>query len=87
MANENISSQILGAIDTIVDKKINSAGYDRTVVAKVIKCSNPLTGAHIVEYEGTRCTAYSQNGIIYNINDNIKSVMIYEIYKFIRKDK
>ena len=52
-------NQILDAIETIVNKKVDTAGYDKTVQAKIIKCDDPTIGKYKVQYQDSIFYAYS----------------------------
>ena len=52
-------NQILDAIETIVDHKVNSAGYDKTIQAKIINCVDATIGKYKVQYQDSIFYAYS----------------------------
>ena len=52
-------NQILDAIETIVNKKVETAGYDRTIQAKIISCDDPTIGKYRVQYQDSVFYAYS----------------------------
>ena len=52
-------NQILDAIETIVDQKVKTAGYDKTIKAKIINCTDPTIGKYKVQYQDSVFYAYS----------------------------
>ena len=52
-------NQILDAIETIVNQKVKTAGYDKTVQAKIINCDDPTIGKYKVQYQDSTFYAYS----------------------------
>ena len=72
MAYEKINQPIVDAVDILIDKKLQEAGYDKTVSATIVQCISPLTGKHLIQRtEGQKEIAYSQNGITYNAGDQV----------------
>ncbi len=59
MAEVKYENQILDAIETIVNKKVETAGYDKTVRAKIINCDDPTIGKYKVQYQDSVFYAYS----------------------------
>ena len=52
-------NQILDAIETIVNQKVKTAGYDKTVQAKIVNCDDPTIGKYKVQYQDSTFYAYS----------------------------
>ena len=52
-------NQILDAIEMLVDKSVKTAGYDKTVQAKIISCEDPTIGKYKVRYQDSNFYAYS----------------------------
>ena len=52
-------NQILDAIETIVDQRVKTAGYDKTIQAKIINCDDPTIGKYKVQYQDSNFYAYS----------------------------
>lgn len=52
-------NQILDAIETIVNQRVKTAGYDKTVQAKIISCDDPTIGKYKVQYQDSNFYAYS----------------------------
>ena len=58
---ENISTSILKAVDTVVDKKLSEAGYDKTIEATVVDNSHASKGVYVVFYGAAQWEVYSQD--------------------------
>ena len=54
-------NQILEAIETIVNHRVNSAGYDKTIQAKIINCADATIGKYKVQYQDSIFYAYSNS--------------------------
>ena len=52
-------NQILDAIETITNQKVKTAGYDKTVQAKIVNCDDPTIGKYKVQYQDSVFYAYS----------------------------
>lgn len=57
----DISNQILDAVELLVDKKVSSAKYDKTIQATVISCVDEQTGKYKIKYQGNIFIAYSSD--------------------------
>ena len=57
-------NQILDAIEMLVDKSVKTAGYDKTVQAKIISCEDPTIGKYKVRYQDSNFYAYSSSSEI-----------------------
>ena len=57
-------NQILDAIEMLVDKSVKTAGYDKTVQAKIINCEDPTIGKYKVKYQDSNFYAYSSSSEI-----------------------
>lgn len=71
VANNNISNQILGAIDISVDRALQQANFNKTVEGEILYCLNQITGKYRVLIDGVETNAYSLNGTVYSINDRV----------------
>lgn len=58
MATAKIEQQICQAVQTIVDKKIQKAAFDKTISAIVVKCVNAAAGQYLISYQNGQFTAY-----------------------------
>ena len=62
-----IEDSICDAIDILVKQAISSAGFDKTIQATIISCSEPSTGEYLVKYQDSKFYAYASNpDISYN---------------------
>lgn len=57
----DISNQILDAVELLVDKKVSSAKYDKTIQATIISCVDEQTGKYKIKYQGNIFIAYSSD--------------------------
>ena len=69
-------NQILDAIETIVNQKVKTAGYDKTVQAKIISCDDPTIGKYKVQYQDSNFYAYSGSSEISYMADSEVYVLI-----------
>lgn len=87
MSNTNIENAICDAVDILVSKAIDNAGYDRTIQAMVLDCVDPSIGKYKIKYQDTITYAYStgvdvsysKNTMVYVLipsNDNGKDKTI-----------
>lgn len=58
---QSIENNICQAIDIIVDKAIQDAAYDKTILAQVLSCVDATIGKYKVKYQDNVCYAYSGN--------------------------
>lgn len=61
MSSGKLENQLLDAIQTVVDKTVEKAGYDKTIQATIVKCANEALGKYIVKYQDTLMYVYSSN--------------------------
>lgn len=61
MSSGQIENKILDAIQTVVDSAVKNAGYDKTISATIIKCSNEALGKYVIRYQDGLFNAYSQD--------------------------
>lgn len=66
---QEVANAIFESIDVIVDKKLESLDFDKTVIAEVIKNNND--GSYQVTYQGTKFIAYSIAGQSYEIKTSV----------------
>ena len=57
----SIESNICQAIDIIVNKAINQASYDKTILAQIISCEDATIGKYKIRYQDSTFYAYSNN--------------------------
>ena len=57
----NISEQILQAIDILVDEKVSKLQYDKTIQALVYRIENIDTGEYKVRYNGNIFSAFAED--------------------------
>lgn len=58
---KRIEDTICEAIELIVDKAVNNAGYDKTIQAIIKSCVDETTGKYLVQYQDSTFYAYSSN--------------------------
>ena len=56
-----LENNILQAIDIIVNKTVSDAGYDRTIQAVIVECTDKTIGEYKVKYQDGMFYAYSEN--------------------------
>ena len=61
MSNRNYESQILDAIQILVDNAVSKANYDRTIKATISRCVDATIGKYVVKYQDSSFYAYSHN--------------------------
>lgn len=67
-----ISKQLLQAVDIVVDKKISQLAYDKTVKAIITKVVEVDTGEYKVQYSGNIFSAYSNDiNKVYKVKDQV----------------
>ena len=70
MSNQ-IADSLFDAIDILLEKKINEAGFDRTIKAVVKQVLDTAKGHYMIEYEGQLGEAWSLKQDTYNVNDEV----------------
>ena len=61
MGSGNYESQILEAIQILVDDAVSKANYDKTIQGTVSRCVDATIGKYIVRYQDSSFYAYSHN--------------------------
>lgn len=64
MNNDNVKidrRDFCDAVQLMVDNAVSKAGYDATIKATILSCSNALTGEYKIKYQDNTLTAYSLN--------------------------
>ena len=61
MGSGNYESQILEAIQILVDNAVSKANYDKTIQGTVSRCVDATIGKYIVKYQDSSFYAYSHN--------------------------
>lgn len=61
MSNRNYESQILDAIQMLVDNAVSKANYDKTIKATIVRCVDATIGKYVVRYQDSSFYAYSHN--------------------------
>ena len=61
MGNGNYESQILEAIQILVDDAVSKADYDKTIQGTISRCVDATIGKYIVKYQDSSFYAYSHN--------------------------
>lgn len=61
MSNTNIENAICDAVDILVSKAVEQAGYDRTIQAMVLDCVDASIGKYKIKYQDVVTYAYSTN--------------------------
>lgn len=64
MSNNKLENIILQTIDLITTKKISNASFNKTILAKVIKCEDASIGKYKVQYQDSIFYAYTENTTI-----------------------
>ena len=67
----NIEKVICDAIEIIVNRKIATATFDKTIKAHVLECTDAATGKHRCEYLGAKFDAYSINNFAFDKDDYV----------------
>lgn len=57
----DINDKLLDAIEILVKSAIESANFDRTIQAQIIKCENEKIGKYRCQYQEANFIAYSNN--------------------------
>ena len=70
MAND-IQSAIFTTIETIVNKTVEAASFDRTVTASILSCVNALTNEYKLSYQGGTFYALAEEGATYSANQAV----------------
>lgn len=76
MSNSKLENIILQTIDLITTKKINSAGFNKTIQAKIIKCEDASIGKYKVQYQDSIFYAYTENTSISYFNGSKVYVLL-----------
>lgn len=66
-----IADQLFDAVDKILDSKLATAGFDKTIRAVVKEVLDEIKGKYSIEYEGSRGVAWSIGQVKYDINDEV----------------
>ena len=61
MGSGNYESQILEAIQILVDDAVSKANYDKTIQGTISRCIDATIGKYIVRYQDSSFYAYSHN--------------------------
>ena len=61
MSSGNYETQILDAIQMLVDNAVSKAEYDRTIQGTISRCVDATIGKYIVKYQNRSFYAYSYN--------------------------
>jgi hypothetical protein len=61
MGSGNYESQILEAIQILVDDAVSKANYDKTIQGTISRCVDATIGKYIVKYQDSSFYAYSHN--------------------------
>ena len=61
MGSGNYESQILEAIQILVDNAVSKANYDKTIQGTISRCIDATIGKYIVRYQDSSFYAYSHN--------------------------
>lgn len=59
--NRNYETQILDAIQMLVDNAVSKADYDKTIKATISRCVDPTIGKYVIRYQDSSFYAYSYN--------------------------
>lgn len=61
MSSKNYETQILDAIQMLVDKTVSKAEFDKTIKATISRCVDATIGKYVVKYQDSSFYAYSYN--------------------------
>ena len=67
----NIQDSILQAVDTLLNKKVDSLKLDKTITATIVSCNNAKAGEYKVAYNGGNILAYADKGESYSENSTV----------------
>lgn len=67
----DIQDSIFSAIDTIVKNRIDSIQADKSIIATIVSCTNPLNNEYKVNYSGGYLWAYAQEGTSYTTGTSV----------------
>lgn len=67
----NISEQLLQAIDILADAKVSKLQYDKTIQATIYRIENIDEGEYKVRYNGNIFSAYSDPNTTYKVDDSV----------------
>lgn len=71
MSNK-VSSQIIDAIEAVVENYVSNASFDKTIQATVMACVDATIGKYKVKYQDSMFYAYSSNlDTVYTKGDNV----------------
>lgn len=59
--SQNYEEVLYNAMSAIAGEALTKAGYDRTIQATILKCSDPNAGKYVVKYQDSKFEAYSAN--------------------------
>ena len=76
MSNRNYETQILDAIQMVVDNAVSKASYDKTIQATISKCVDEAMGKYIVKYQNSSFYAYSYNRDVTYSNGTLVYVLV-----------
>lgn len=72
----SIEENICLAIETIVDRSISQASFDKTIQATVVKCVDQTIGKFLVRYQDSTFYAYSSNSEVTYPNGSTVYILI-----------
>lgn len=61
MSSRNYESQILDAIQLLVDSAVSKAEFDKTIKATISRCVDATIGKYVIKYQNSSFYAYSTN--------------------------
>ena len=61
MSSRNYESQILDAIQLLVDNAVSKAEFDKTIKATISRCVDATIGKYVIKYQNSSFYAYSTN--------------------------
>lgn len=66
-----IADQLFDAVDKILDSKLATAGFDKTIRAVVKEVLDESKGKYSIEYEGSKGVAWAIGSVKYDVNDEV----------------
>lgn len=76
MSSTQYEKQILDAIEVIVDRAIDSAGYNKTIRGIISSLEDPTIGKYKVKYQDSEIEAYSNNKDVKYSKGTLVDIMV-----------
>lgn len=76
MNSTDIAAHLFDSIDILVDKKLQEARFDKTIMARINKIINEVAGRYEVLYQDNKFEAIASGGGYYNVGDIVYVLLI-----------